>query len=244
MPFPAFGDFTTDTAATGAGGDIVTLAAPTGVASDDYQVVAISYATGTVTFSTPTGWTKLVDQPVNSPTSGASGTSRIVVYESATETGEFSCTTGAIRVLGAARAYWTLPEGSTGRTVTPAVTIEAEGTASTSHTMPSITTTVGDSLVIGIGCSDQTNPPGASQSWTGFGSFTERVDFTGGNASEIQAVGIADLQVASPGTVSGHVFTTATADECGLVTIVLNGFSDEEPPADTAAKTRAFFSLL
>lgn len=248
MAFPTFGGSpTTDTVSAGADGGQVDLAAPAGVAAGDYQIVVIAYATGTTSFSEPAGWIKAIDVALTSPTSGGSGSGRMVIYERDAENdpgaAAFSCTTGAVRVFAAVRAYWTLPEGSTGRTAAMQSVAEASGTASTTHTLPSVTTSVAESLVIGIGVADQTNPPAATLTWDGWGSLTERVDFQGGNASEIQSIGIADLQVASPATVSGQTVTTSSADEVGLVAIILNG-AGEAPGPDPAARTRGFLSIL
>lgn len=235
MAAPAYKSHATGTVATG--NTAVSVAAPSPTPdAGDYQFVGLLIASSSITLpaTDPSGWVKQQDIVVTSD-AAASGTSRVALYElSATATlaekqGAFALTLSASRVWAAARGCYTLPAGSTGRTIAIAVLNEALGTGGTSHAVPGVTTTVPDSLVVVFGGSDQHSSVGA-QSWTGTGAFTQRVNLAGGNATERQAITFADKTVASPGAVS-DTFTTQTADEVGMFSIVLNGPADAPSPA-------------
>lgn len=234
MAAPAYKSHSTGTVSTG--NTAVSVAAPSPApAAEDYQFVGLLIASSSITLpaTDPSGWVKRNDIVVSSD-NAASGTSRVALYElSPTATlaekqGAFALTLSASRVWAAARGCYTLPAGSTGRTIAIAVLNEALGTGGTSHAVPGVTTTAADSVVVVFGGSDQHSSVGA-QSWTGTGTFTSRVNLQGGNATERQAIVMADKTVASPGAVS-DTFTTQTADEVGMFSLVLNGVSSTVAP--------------
>jgi len=222
-------------------GDVsVSIAAPTTSPGGelpgptDYQLVAleISSSSAEVPITDPAGWVRRGNIIVQSPSTGASGTSRFVLYEitpaatTAQRQAPFALTLTSARVWAAVRGCFSVPIGSTGRTVEVASKAEAEGTASTTHSLPAVNTTASNSLVIAFGGSDQSNLISATQSWPSTGLLTQRVSYTGPNTTEIQSVTMADQVIAAPTGGVGGTFTTQSLDECGFFVVVLNGSGD------------------
>ena len=216
MAAPAFKSHTTAQVATG--NSAFSIAAPSGVASGDYQVVALIYASSSGDVgATPSGWSLLDNTAMTLP---SGDTCRVAIYESTTATAAFAMTMTAARVWAAIRAAYTLPAGSSGRVKALGKTIETP-TGGTSHTTPSMTTTVVDSLVLVWAGVDTAN---TSQQWTGVGSgWTQRAAIQGGNASERQAVVLADRTYAAATSGITTTLTSAVADEAGMYAIVLEG---------------------
>lgn len=226
---PTFRGFSV--AESSSGSTTVSVPAPsTTPTATDYQLVAlqISSSSADVPVTDPAGWVRRGNIIVQSPP-GTSSTSRFVLYEIkpdatlAQRQATFALTLTAGRVWAAVRGCYTTPLGSTGRTVAVQSKAEAEGTASVTHTLPTVTTTTPNSLVIGFGGSDQVNSVSASQSWPSTGLMTQRVSYTGTNTTEIQSLTMADMVVPTPSSGVGGTFTTQSLDEVGLFVVVLNG---------------------
>jgi polysaccharide lyase-like protein len=219
------------TAQSSTGSTAVSIAAPSPQPElTDYQLVALQIAASSadVPITDPAGWVRRGNIIVQSSPSTSSN-SRFVLYEikpDATLTqrrAAFALTLTAGRVWAAIRGCWAVPTGSTGRTVAVASKAEAEGTASTSHSLPTVNTSQPNSLVIAFGGSDQSNLIASSQSWPSTGLMTQRVSYTGTNTTEIQSLTLADQVVTVPTNGVGGTFTTQSLDECGFFSVVLNG---------------------
>lgn len=204
------------------------IAAPSGVAAGDYQIVAIVYASSSGNVgTTPSGWTLLDNTAMTLP-SGDTG--RVAIYESTTSTTAFTMTFTAARVWAAVRAAYTLPAGSSGRVKALGKNIETP-TGTTTHATPAMTTTVADSLIIAVGGVDSTS---ASQNWTGFGNFTSRAVINNTNTSEREVICLADRTLAAATSNVTANFTTALADEAGMYAIVLEGVAGASAPTVSA----------
>lgn len=219
------------TAQSSTGSTAVSIVAPSPTpALTDYQLVALQIASSSadVPITDPAGWVRRGNIVVQSP-AATSNNSRFVLYEIkpdatlAQRQAAFALTLTAGRVWAAIRGCYTTPAGSTGRTVAVQSKAEAEGTASVTHTLPTVATTTPNSLVIAFGGSDQVNTVSPSQSWPSTGLMTQRVSYTGTNTTEIQAVTMADMVVPSATGGVGGTFTSQTLDECGFFVVVLNG---------------------
>lgn len=242
MTAAAFQEVVYDQATTSAAGTDVDLPAMASATVTDYQIVVLGLASsGADVGATPAGWV-LRDNSTIASNASFSGTARSVLYEIdpaatlAQRQAAFQTTLTGGRVFGAARLRWSLPAGSSGRTVAVAKTIEALDTASTSHALPAVTTVAADSLCIGIGVSDQFGDVG-EQSWPSFGTYTGRVNTQQGNPTERQSIGVGERLIASPTAGVTGTFTTLTADECALYQIVIDGVSSSTPPTFGSAGT-------
>lgn len=220
MAFPTFRSKTE--AGVTAPSTAVSIGAPAGVVSGDYQIVVLSMSSGSVTVgTTPSGWTLLSnDQVTSSTTPDRGGTQRIAVYESSTATGTFSMTLGgSARIWAGVRLAYQQPAGaSTARTLAIVKTIDATGTSGTTKALPSITNSTSfDAFAIGICVSDNLD-----HAWTSTGTYTQRSLYHQGSASEHQGFAIGDTQV-STGASSSATFTVDLADEVARYQILLNG---------------------
>lgn len=226
MAAPAYKSHST--AVANSGNASFSIAAPSGVAAGDYQIVSIIYASSSGNVgTTPSGWTLLDNTAMTLP-SGDTG--RVAIYESTTSTTAFTMTFTSARVWAAVRAAYTLPAGSSGRVKALGKNIETP-TGTTTHATPAMTTTVADSLIIVTGGVDSTS---ASQNWTGFGNFTSRAVVNNTNTSEREVICLADRTIASPTSNVTANFTTALADEAGMYAIVLEGVAGASAPTVNA----------
>lgn len=233
MAFPAYRS-KTETGVTSAS-NTVSIAAPAGVTATDYQIVVVSVSSGSVALavSPPAGWTLLSDDQVTSPTSpDRGGTQRVGLYEispSATSTqrsAAFAMTmTGTARIWSGVRVAYSVPAGSTGRTVALSKTIDPNPTATTSKPLPAITNGATDSLAIGVGAGDFSN----TSIWTSTGTYTQRSLYGNGSTSEFQYFAIGDAQVAASASPSA-TFVLSPADEAAVYHLILNGTSGATAP--------------
>lgn len=196
----------------------------------DYQLVAllISASSADVPITDPAGWVRRGNNIIQSPTAGP-GTSRFVLYEIkpdatlAQRQATFSLTMTASRVWAAVRGVFTVPSGSTGRTVAVRDRVEPEGTASTEHFLPFVTTTAPNSLMIAFGGSDQYGGWYSSQTWPTTGLMSKRVSYTGSNTTDILSIVMADQVVPTATADMSGTLTTSSADEVGMFVVVVNG---------------------
>lgn len=195
---PEFGGI--GSAVQGADSNII-LPAPTGLQTGNYQLAIIAIASDTEPILTvPSGWTGV--GVLTNPRSGGAATSRLEIYASTTDTGTATFSRGTVsgdHEYHAVRVYWTGQASVAGATVQNAV-----GQV-TDIPIPSQTTTVNNSMVIGV-VNQECPPADGPPSYTVPAGWTERY-----NASltvENEGIAVADFVQATAGTVDGTFVST------------------------------------
>jgi hypothetical protein len=202
----------------------ITLDVPAGVQDDDLLVIVVTHSESEDNvFTTPAGWTLLVDElQVGGTPPSIPGTSiyyRVASSEPAnyTVTGTFSS-----GILGALLAYRGVD------TTTPFDTTETTDTGTGAPpNPPPITTASDNALVVAVGFKDS---GGITSTSVGYNERTVLSTGTGGNGSTL---GICDLLLGSSASEDPGPFSS-DADEWGAVTLALR------PQASVAADWQLF----
>lgn len=197
-----------------AGSTTVSVAAPAGVQSGDFQVVAVIAGTSGESFtSTPAGWTVLVDFAA---TASSTGTYLVRVLYSTTATGAFSMSKSGSRAWTAVRSAYRTHDGYVAGSISSQL-----NSASGTQPMPSKTPAQAESLVIsGIFADTWDVGQGAV---TGVPSgFTQRVNLQ--QTDEWLSAVIADrATTANSQTLSGN-FTQGSSAQSTTWSLILAPF--------------------
>ncbi|MHA6626872.1 hypothetical protein ACU61A_15665 [Pseudonocardia sichuanensis] len=194
-----------------------TVPAPTGLASGDYQLVAVYAVSSSPTFpaTDPAGWSLILDEAFDYPDTAVTSSGRIGLYESASAIGQFSVTMSSERVWNAVRMAW---RGAT-RAAAPAFAFTPLGTA---HATPPVDVAQANSVVALIGASEL-GDAGADWGWSGLGAAAHGVISLAGNAIEAATLAGGDLAVAAPADYVSATFTLPDTQRAAMISVLLHG---------------------